>query len=48
MLAITIMEFMIKKFSMFWCPEAIKEINDFTELMQNSILTEIDLMSEFI
>ena len=28
------------------CPEAIKELNDFTELLQNSILTEIDLMSE--
>ena len=28
------------------CPEAIKEINDFTELVQNSILTEIDLISE--
>ena len=28
------------------CPEAIKELTDFTELLQNSILTEIDLMSE--
>ena len=28
------------------CPEAIKELNDFTKLLQNSILTEIDLMSE--
>ena len=28
------------------CPEAIKEITDFTELLQNSILTEIDLISE--
>ena len=28
------------------CPEAIKELIDFTELLQNSILTEIDLMSE--
>ena len=27
-------------------PEAIKELNDFTEFLQNSILTEIDLMSE--
>ena len=28
------------------CPEAIKELTDFTELRQNSILKEIDLMSE--
>ena len=28
------------------CPEAIKELTDFTELLQNSILKEIDLMSE--
>ena len=28
------------------CPEAIKELTDFTELLQNSILTEIDLMSD--
>ena len=28
------------------CPEAIKELTDFTELLQNSILTEIDLISE--
>ena len=28
------------------CPEAIKELTDFTELLQNSILTEIDLVSE--
>ena len=28
------------------CPEAIKELNGFTELLQRSILTEIDLMSE--
>ena len=28
------------------CPEAIKQLTDFTELIQNSILTEIDLMSE--
>ena len=28
------------------CPEAIKELTDFTKLLQNSILTEIDLMSE--
>ena len=28
------------------CPEAIKELTDFTELLQNSILTEIDLLSE--
>ena len=28
------------------CPEAIKELNDFTELLQNSILAEIDLISE--
>ena len=28
------------------CPEAIKELSDFTELLQNSILTEIDLISE--
>ena len=28
------------------CPEAIKELSDFTELLENSILTEIDLMSE--
>ena len=27
-------------------PEAIKELNDFTELLHNSILKEIDLMSE--
>ena len=28
------------------CPEAIKELTNFTQLLQNSILTEIDLMSE--
>ena len=28
------------------CPEAIKELNDFTELLQNSILSELDLLSE--
>ena len=28
------------------CPEAIKELTDFTKLLQNFILTEIDLMSE--
>ena len=28
------------------CPEAIKELTDFTELLKNSILAEIDLMSE--
>ena len=28
------------------CPEAIKELNNFTELLKNSILTEVDLMSE--
>ena len=28
------------------CPEAIKELTDFTETLQNSILTEIDLLSE--
>ena len=28
------------------CPEAIKELTDFTELLQNSVLTEIDLMSK--
>ena len=28
------------------CPEAIEELTNFTELLQNSILTEIDLMSE--
>ena len=28
------------------CPEAIKQLTDFTELLQNSILTEIDLISE--
>ena len=28
------------------CPEAIKELNDFTKLIQNSILTEIELMTE--
>ena len=28
------------------CPEAIKELTNFTELLQNSILIEIDLMSE--
>ena len=28
------------------CPEAIKKLTDFTEFLQNSILTEIDLMSE--
>ena len=28
------------------CPEAIKELTDFTELLENSILTEIDLISE--
>ena len=29
------------------CPEVIKEITEFTELLQNSILTEVDLMSEY-
>ena len=28
------------------CPEAIKELADFTEVLQNSILTEIDLISD--
>ena len=28
------------------CPEAIRELTNFTKLLQNSILTEIDLMSE--
>ena len=28
------------------CPEAIKELTNFTESLHNSILTEIDLMSE--
>ena len=28
------------------CPEAIKELTDFSKLLQNSILTEIDLISE--
>ena len=28
------------------CPEAIKELTDFTELLHNSVLTEIDLLSE--
>ena len=28
------------------CPEAIKELTDFTKTLQNSILTEIDLISE--
>ena len=28
------------------CPEAIKELTDFTKSLHNSILTEIDLMSE--
>ena len=28
------------------CPEAIKELTDFTESLHNSILTEIDLLSE--
>ena len=28
------------------CPEAIKKLTDFTKLLQNSILAEIDLMSE--
>ena len=28
------------------CPEAIKELTDFTELLQNSILTDLELMSE--
>ena len=28
------------------CPEAIKELTDFTESLRNSVLTEIDLMSE--
>ena len=28
------------------CPEAIKKLTDFTELLQHSILTEIDLISE--
>ena len=28
------------------CPEAIKELTDFTESLQKSILTEIDLISE--
>ena len=29
------------------CPEAIKELNDFTESLHNSILKEIDLMTEY-
>ena len=28
------------------CPEAIKELTNFTKSLQNSILTEVDLMSE--
>ena len=28
------------------CPEAIEKLNNFTELLQSSVLTEIDLMSE--
>ena len=28
------------------CPEAIKELEDFTEKLQTSVLTEIDLMSD--
>ena len=28
------------------CPEAIKELTDFTESLRNSVLTEINLMSE--
>ena len=28
------------------CPEAIKELNDFTESLHNSILTKVELMSE--
>lgn len=28
------------------CQEAIRELNDFTKFLQNSILTEIDLISE--
>ena len=28
------------------CPEAIKELTNFTNLLQNSILTEVNLMSE--
>ena len=28
------------------CPEAIKELTDFTEFLHHSVLTEIDLMSE--
>ena len=28
------------------CPEAIKELTDFTELLQNSVLTELELMSK--
>ena len=28
------------------CPEAVKELTDFTELLHNSILREIDLISE--
>ena len=28
------------------CPEAIKELTDFTESLRNSVLTELDLMSE--
>ena len=28
------------------CPEAIQELSDFTKLLKNSILTEIDLISE--
>ena len=28
------------------CPEAIKELNDFTKSLHNSILAEVDLMSE--
>ena len=30
----------------FGCQEAIKELADFTKLLQNSILAEIDLISE--
>ena len=28
------------------CPEAIKELTDFTKFLHTSVLTEIDLMSE--
>ena len=40
-------EFMTIEFSMFWFkPLGVQKLNDFTKLIQNSILTEIELMTE--